>query len=34
MERALESEEYKILCNNLTQESFNACVRSWSVNLI
>ena len=30
MERALESEEYKSLCNNLTQESFNACVRSWS----
>ena len=30
MERALESEECKGLCNKLTQESFNACVRSWS----
>ena len=30
MERALRSEEYKSLCGNLTQESFNACVRLWS----
>ena len=30
MERALESEEYKILCDKLTQESFITCVRSWS----
>ena len=30
MERALESEVYKSLCDNLTQESFNACVRPWS----
>ena len=27
MERAFESEECKSLCNNLTEESFNACVR-------
>ena len=30
MERAFESEEFKSLCNNLTEESFNACVRSRS----
>ena len=30
MESALESEKYKRLCDNLTQESFNVCVRSWS----
>ena len=30
MKRAFESEECKSLCNNLTQESFNACVRSRS----